>query len=595
MALDFGKLDFAVAFNRQTAFPLDAKSYFESLESAQAAAQSADAAGSKTTTYYFGQQIAVVENGVATLYIIQPDKTLKEVGGKIDVNENIFQKTAEGKLDIIGFASAVAGAQAVKGADGKISWVKPDTTTVEGLTTTVTQLANTVNGYTDGEGVAHEGLGAKVSTLETKVANTYTKAEVDSKVSAVMRYKGSKDTYADLPTEGNVIGDVWNIATADTAQGIKAGDNVAWNGTGWDILGGAVDLSGYATKTDLNSKVDKVEGKGLSSNDYTDAAKAKVDALALVATSGDYDDLTNKPTIPAPVTEQTVSDWGFTKNTGTYSKPTGGIPKADLANNVQASLGKADTALQEHQSLAAYRTAAAQDIIDNGKQDKITSTNKLSYSLISDTPTIPTVPSALKNPHAITFTGASTGTYDGSSALTINIPESDADTYTQFAQVVISLPLSDWTGSSTFTNTIAISSVKADTIVIASPAPSDKDAFAFSNVYCSAQAEGSLTFTAKTKPATDLTANLIIVTLPEGATAAANTCSLTVAGWSSNTQTVSITGMAADRIVIIGPVADSIDVCKTNAVYCSAQGNGTLTFKCQTTPSVAITMNVIMI
>ena len=263
MALDFGKLDFAVAFNRQTAFPLDAKSYFESLESAQAAAQSADAAGSKTTTYYFGQQIAVVESGVATLYIIQPDKTLKEVGGKIDVNENIFEKTTEGKLDIIGFASAVAGAQAVKGADGKISWVKPDTTTVEGLTTTVNQLSNTVNGYTDGEGIVHEGLGTKVSTLETKVANTYTKAEVDSKVSSVMRYKGSKDTYADLPAEGNVIGDVWNITTADATHGIKAGDNVAWNGTGWDVLGGAIDLSGYATKTDLNDKVDKVEGSRL--------------------------------------------------------------------------------------------------------------------------------------------------------------------------------------------------------------------------------------------------------------------------------------------------------------------------------------------
>lgn len=263
MALDFGKLDFAVAFNRQTAFPLDAKSYFESLESAQTAAQSADAAGSKTTTYYFGQQIAVVESGVATLYIIQPDKTLKEVGGKIDVNENVFEKTSDGKLDIIGFAGAVAGAQAVKGADGKISWVKPDTTTVEGLTTTVNQLSNTVNGYTDGEGAVHEGLGTKVSTLETKVANTYTKAEVDSKVSAVMRYKGSKDTYAELPTEGNIVGDVWNVANADAAQGIKAGDNVAWNGTGWDILGGAVDLSGYATKTDLNDKVDKIEGSRL--------------------------------------------------------------------------------------------------------------------------------------------------------------------------------------------------------------------------------------------------------------------------------------------------------------------------------------------
>lgn len=263
MALDFGKLDFAVAFNRQTAFPLDAKSYFESLESAQAAAQSADAAGSKTTTYYFGQQIAVVESGVATLYIIQPDKTLKEVGGKIDVNENVFEKTSDGKLDIIGFASAVAGAQAVKGADGKISWVKPDTTTVEGLTTTVNQLSNTVNGYTDGEGIVHEGLGTKVSTLETKVANTYTKAEVDSKVSSVMRYKGSKDTYAELPTEGNTVGDVWNITNADAEHGIKAGDNVAWNGTGWDVLGGVVDLSGYATKTDLNDKVDKVEGSRL--------------------------------------------------------------------------------------------------------------------------------------------------------------------------------------------------------------------------------------------------------------------------------------------------------------------------------------------
>ena len=47
-----------------------------------------------------------------------------------------------------------------------------------------------------------------------------------------------------------------------------------------------------------SGKVDKVTGKGLSSNDYTDAAKAKVDALAPVATSGNYNDLTNKPTIP---------------------------------------------------------------------------------------------------------------------------------------------------------------------------------------------------------------------------------------------------------------------------------------------------------
>ena len=54
-----------------------------------------------------------------------------------------------------------------------------------------------------------------------------------------------------------------------------------------------------------------------------------------------------------------------------YTKPEGGIPKTDLAQDVQNSLSKADTALQEHQSLAAYRTASEQDIIDNTKQDKL--------------------------------------------------------------------------------------------------------------------------------------------------------------------------------------------------------------------------------
>ena len=78
--MTFGKLDFAVAFNRQTAFPLDAKSYFESLAAAQAAAATAEEAGSSSTTYYYGQTVAVIENSIATLYVIQPDKTLKEVG-----------------------------------------------------------------------------------------------------------------------------------------------------------------------------------------------------------------------------------------------------------------------------------------------------------------------------------------------------------------------------------------------------------------------------------------------------------------------------------------------------------------------------------
>ena len=150
MAMTFGTLDFAVAFNRQTAFPLDAKSYFESLELATAAAASAQEAGSSETTYYFGQTIAVVDGGKATLYVIQPDKTLKEVGGNILINENVFAKDENGVLNLLGFADAVGGAQLVKTEDGKISWVKPDTTTVEGLSTAIESLKTVVGDDTKG-------------------------------------------------------------------------------------------------------------------------------------------------------------------------------------------------------------------------------------------------------------------------------------------------------------------------------------------------------------------------------------------------------------------------------------------------------------
>lgn len=65
-------------------------------------------------------------------------------------------------------------------------------------------------------------------------------------LTTVYQYKGSVATYADLPTTGQKVGDVWNIETADPDHGIKAGDNVAWDGAQWDTLGGNHDLSGYA-------------------------------------------------------------------------------------------------------------------------------------------------------------------------------------------------------------------------------------------------------------------------------------------------------------------------------------------------------------
>lgn len=70
------------------------------------------------------------------------------------------------------------------------------------------------------------------------------------------------DGYADLPTTGNKKGDVWNIVNADAAHGVNAGDNVAWNGTTWDVLAGTMDLSAYMLAEDLvaisNTELDNI-------------------------------------------------------------------------------------------------------------------------------------------------------------------------------------------------------------------------------------------------------------------------------------------------------------------------------------------------
>ena len=183
MAMTFGTLDFAVAFNRQTAFPLDAKSYFESLELATAAAASAQEAGSSETTYYYGQTVAVVESGKATLYVIQPDNTLKEVGGNIVINENVFAKDADGSLNLLGFADAVAGAQLVKSADGKVSWVKPDATTVEGLQTAVSTLQTTIGDENSG---LVKQINDNSAAIETLNGNNTTEGSVAYQIAQVV-------------------------------------------------------------------------------------------------------------------------------------------------------------------------------------------------------------------------------------------------------------------------------------------------------------------------------------------------------------------------------------------------------------------------
>lgn len=66
--------------------------------------------------------------------------------------------------------------------------------------------------------------------------------------------------------------------------------------------------SAKLVKNSLDNKVDKVQGKGLSTNDYDNIAKTKVDSLATVATTGSYNDLSDKPSISASIEIDDVLD-----------------------------------------------------------------------------------------------------------------------------------------------------------------------------------------------------------------------------------------------------------------------------------------------
>lgn len=230
--------------------------------------------------------------------------------------------------------------------------------------------------------------------LKADKSDTYTKAQVDAKLSGAYKVKGSS-TFEALPKDNNVVGDVYNITNAFNLGGkhYDAGTNVVWTEDGWDALSGSFDTTAIEgsiqevadnlaqeildrTQADatinnaeqkltsdlasevtrakgaesanataianeveratgveetLNSnitqlqtqKVDKVEGKGLSTNDYTTPEKNKLAAIEAEA---------NKYVLPAATTTTlggiivgdrlSIDDTGKLVATYTYTLPT---------------------------------------------------------------------------------------------------------------------------------------------------------------------------------------------------------------------------------------------------------------------------------
>lgn len=225
---------------------------------------------------------------------------------------------------------------------------------------------------------------AALSAAQGKALKTLVD-DLKASVAAALDYKGTKDTYEDLPSEDNKKGDVWNVVAAHGST--PAGTNYAWDGTQWDPLGGTVDLSGYYTKSQVDSaistakseleaadtalegqittvtnqltnKVDKVEGSGLiSDTDLNQIRTNKADIESLTTSVGEKQEILTEGEAVS-ISEENVIDVKLDPASDTaLSKSAKGL-KLDLSG-VKGSTVKVGTAITGGVEIGAEQTIAA--------------------------------------------------------------------------------------------------------------------------------------------------------------------------------------------------------------------------------------------
>lgn len=234
MAMDFGKLNFAVGFNRTSAFPLDANSYFEDYSAAVDAIAGAAEVGSADSAYYIGQIIIIND---------------KSTAGK---GLGLYQITGTaGAGTLTKFGQATSADELGE----RLTAVESQISTINGKLVAATQLA--------------DGLMSK----EDKI-----KLDLIAENAQVNTIEGIKLDGVDLvPGEGKkvdiaIAGTYLKKADAESSYVAKE-DGKGLSTNDYDAAAKAI-VDGVEEK--LEQKVDKVVGKGLSTNDYDAAAVAEV-------------------------------------------------------------------------------------------------------------------------------------------------------------------------------------------------------------------------------------------------------------------------------------------------------------------------------
>lgn len=262
-------------------------------------------------TSYVGQILGLVdETGRnATAYIIiNTSGDLKEVGAAIVVDNNTivvndsealslkdfeksfykyvpatetteasYKKVNVGDLDDEGNAytwlSGLEPKVVKEGDNFVLGWYEPNPTTMEGVSASIAALQNSINSI-NGEITALEQADTELSTgLQTAkndINNRYTKAETDSKIAAAVA--AAEHLKREVVTELPAVDDADVNTIYMIASGLQDDDNKYYE---WMVINGAweqigsweVDLSNYATKGELDGKVDKQTGYSLVSNE----------------------------------------------------------------------------------------------------------------------------------------------------------------------------------------------------------------------------------------------------------------------------------------------------------------------------------------
>jgi hypothetical protein len=241
--------------------------------------QTADINDSAVTT------IKIADANVTTAKIADNNVTTAKIAAGAVTNDKLGSDISTDKINV---------------GDGDVSGT---------LSAKIKSMDATIAGKAEAEHGTHviyggNGSATTVSRSDHNHDSVYIKpADVDTKINtalgSVLKYKGTKTTTAQLPTSGNATGDVWNITNAcdaDSEKGlpaVNAGDNVAWNGSSWDVLAGTVDLSSYYTEDEVNALLaDKSE----TSHNHKITVTATGDGVVVLAGSNEDKDANVKIT-----------------------------------------------------------------------------------------------------------------------------------------------------------------------------------------------------------------------------------------------------------------------------------------------------------